>query len=226
MKRSMLGDGSNGISRKAAVPSTRLRTGWLVLGAIALAITAFISVEIALAHESHGNTESKVPAGGDAMVPPVGGPFQLVDHNGRTVTDATYSGKYLLIFFGFTHCRDVCPTTLQEISMALDALGADARKVRPLFITVDPDRDTPQVLANYVANFHPRITGLTGTPEQIAAVTKAYRGYYRKVSREGGDYAIDHSAMAYLMGPDNHYLTHFAFGTPPEVMTQRIRSHF
>src|SRR5918996_3071934 len=100
----------------------------------------------------------------------IGGPFALVDHTGHTVTDADYRGKLMLVFFGFTHCPDVCPTTLQEIASALDVLGDEAGRVQPLFITVDPERDTPEVMAGYVDLFHPGIVGLTGTPEQVASV--------------------------------------------------------
>lgn len=168
----------------------------------------------------------QAPKAGRAGAPPVGGPFQLVDGAGQAVTDAAYRGKYLLISFGYTHCPDICPTVLLELSMVLDALGADVGKVQSLFITVDPERDSPRVLADYVANFHSRITGLTGTPDQVAAAAAAYRTRYRKVPLEGGGYVLDHSAITFLMAPDGRYLTHFAFGIPPEIMARRIKDHF
>ncbi|HHI82940.1 MAG TPA: SCO family protein, partial [Rhizobiales bacterium] len=135
----------------------------------------------------------------------IGGPFSLVDEDGKKVTDKSYAGKYTLVYFGYTFCPDVCPTELQIISAALDQLGSEADRIQPLFITIDPERDTPAVLKEYTANFNPRITGLSGTPEQIAAVAKAYRVYYRKVREKDAakdDYLMDHSSITYLMGPD------------------------
>jgi cytochrome oxidase Cu insertion factor (SCO1/SenC/PrrC family) len=154
----------------------------------------------------------------------IGGPFTLVDHTGRTVTDADYRGNLMLVFFGFTHCPDVCPTTLQEIASALDVLADEAGRVQPLFVTVDPERDTPEVMAEYVDLFHPRIVGLTGTVDQVKAVAKAYRVYFNKVP-QGDTYTMDHSAITYLMGPDGGFLTHFSRGTTPEEMAETIRHH-
>lgn len=159
-----------------------------------------------------------------------GGPFTLVDHTGRTVTDKDFQSSFLLVSFGYTHCPDVCPLTLVQVSATLKALGKDARYVRPLFITVDPERDTPEVLASYVRVFHPAIIGLTGTPEQIRAVTKAYKAHYAKaplkiagkVSDPSG-YSLDHSAFIYLMGPNGNFLEVFGFRTSPEKMAEKIR---
>jgi len=155
----------------------------------------------------------------------VGGPFTLVGHDGTTVTEKTFQGEYLLVFFGYTFCPDVCPTTLAKVSRTLDLLGGDAKRIRPLFVTIDPARDTPQALADYVGNFHPRILGLTGTQEQIAAAAKAYRVYYAKAPGETDDtnYFMDHSALVYLMAPDGRYITAFSHQTPPEEMAQAIR---
>jgi protein SCO1/2 len=157
----------------------------------------------------------------------VGGPFSLTDQTGRPVTDADYRGRYLLIYFGFTFCPDVCPTELQVMSTALDQLGQQADQVQPLFITVDPERDTPPQLAEYVAPFHPRMAGLTGTPEQIAAAARAYRVYYSKVPGKADDgyYTMDHSSFVYLMGRDGRFLEAFAHGTTPDKMAQAIRNH-
>jgi protein SCO1/2 len=139
----------------------------------------------------------------------IGGPFHLVDQNGQTRSDADFRGQYLLVFFGYTNCPDVCPTTLQTITTAMDKLGGDAAKVTPIFITVDPERDTPAVMKAYAANFTPRLVALSGSPDAIAAAAKVYRIYYKKVG-EGADYSMDHTALVYLMGPDGNYLAHFS----------------
>ncbi len=134
---------------------------------------------------------------------PVGGPFSLIDQTGKPVTQASWPGRWLLIYFGYTYCPDVCPTELQTIASTLDALGPLAAKVVPIFITIDPERDTPETLAGYVKLFDDRLIGLTGTPQQIAAVARAYRVYYAKVRpKESTTYLMDHSSFLYLMGPD------------------------
>ncbi|MFC0209957.1 SCO family protein [Chelativorans intermedius] len=156
---------------------------------------------------------------------PIGGPFTLVDHTGQAVTQADFRGNYLLVFFGFTHCPDICPTSLAEIAQTMDLLAEDADAVRPLFISVDPERDTPEVLAEYVTAFHPRLVGLTGTPEQIAAVAQEYRTWYEKQPVEGSDdYMVSHQSNTYLMSPQGEYLTHFSYGTPPKEMAETIRN--
>ena len=139
----------------------------------------------------------------------VGGPFRLLDHNGRVVTDANFKGHPFLVFFGFTHCPDICPTALFEMSEVLKRLGPDADKTAALFISVDPERDTPEKLKDYVSSFHPRIIGLTGTPAEIEAVAKAYRAYAKKVPLEGGDYTMDHSAIVYLMDKEGRFVAPF-----------------
>jgi cytochrome oxidase Cu insertion factor (SCO1/SenC/PrrC family) len=155
----------------------------------------------------------------------IGGPFTLVDQNGRTVTDADFRGRYMLIYFGFTSCPDVCPTELQVMAQAVDALGGKAQAVRPMLITIDPERDTPEQLAGYVTMFHPDMAGLTGTPEQIAEAARAYRVYYAKAEQEGGDYTMDHSSFIYLMGPDGAFLDVYPGGTPPERIAESIEGH-
>jgi protein SCO1/2 len=155
--------------------------------------------------------------------PLVGGPFRLTDQHGVGVTDEDFRGEYLLIYFGYTYCPDVCPTSLQAMAEAIDALGEHAGRVRPIFFTIDPERDTVEAMQAYVTHFHPRMVGLTGTPEQVAAAAKAYRIYYRKAQDEGmGDYLMDHSSLYYLMGPDGAFLTHFPYGTAPERMAAAI----
>lgn len=160
---------------------------------------------------------------------PIGGPFRLTDHTGNTVTDMDFEGKYLLVFFGFTYCPDICPTTLSEIARTMDLLGDQSGAVQPLFITVDPERDTPEIMAEYVAAFHPAIIGLTGTLDQTAAIAKAYRLYYEKAPAEerqamadSGDYTVNHQGNTYLMNPEGEYLRHFSYGTPPEEMAESI----
>ena len=156
---------------------------------------------------------------------PIGGPFELVDHTGRRRTDGDFRGKLLLVYFGFSYCPDVCPTDLLAIGRALDQLGADGVAVQPLFITVDPARDTPEHLAQYVAFFHPRLIGLTGTVEQIAKAAAAYRVYFAKVALSGAsEYTVDHSGFVYLMDRDGGYIGFFAPGSPPERMVEAIRS--
>ena len=139
----------------------------------------------------------------------IGGPFQLTDQNGKPRSDADFRGRYALVFFGYTNCPDVCPTTLQTLTDAMTALGPKADKVTPVFITVDPDRDTPAVMKAYAANFTPRLVALSGTPDAVGAAAKVYRIYYKKVG-EGADYSMDHTALVYLMGPDGNYLAHFS----------------
>lgn len=155
----------------------------------------------------------------------IGGPFALVDHTGRAVTDASFAGKFLLIYFGFTHCPDVCPTELQTIGVALDSLGGAGEAVQPLLISVDPARDTPENLAAYVPAFHPRLIGLTGSDEQVAAVAKAYRVYYAKTpAGPDGNYNVDHTSFVYLMGPDGRLRSLFRAGASPEAVAREIRA--
>jgi protein SCO1/2 len=138
----------------------------------------------------------------------VGGPFSLIDGDGKPVTDQTWRGKYMLVYFGYTYCPDVCPTTLTNVAAALDKLGPKADQIQPLFITVDPKRDTAAVVKQYAAAFSPRLIGLTGTPEQIAAAAKEYRVYYAEHRTGPGpdDYSMDHSSVLYLMGPDGRFI--------------------
>ena len=154
----------------------------------------------------------------------VGGPFTLTGSGGKTVTDRDFSGRYMLVLFGFTHCPDICPAELQVIAQALDKLSDKARKVVPIFITVDPERDTPQVMADYVKSFGPNFVGLSGTPDEIAAAAKAYRVAYTKIESKDspGDYSVDHSALVYLMGPDGKYVTHLSYGTSPDELAEKL----
>ncbi len=164
----------------------------------------------------------------------IGGPFELVAHTGKTVSDAAFRGKFMLLFFGYTFCPDVCPTELLVMSRALDLLEEKGEAVQPILITVDPEQDTAEALADYVGNFHPRLIGLTGSAAQIAAVAKAYRAYYAKAPLsppsdtgeaskvETEAYLVDHSVFTYLMGPDGAYRGVFPHGTSPEDMAEGI----
>ena len=151
------------------------------------------------------------------------GPFALVDHTGTPRTDTDFRGKLLLLYFGFTFCPDVCPTDLQSIGLAIDQLGKSGEGVQPLFVTLDPDRDTPQHLASYVPFFHPRLIGLTGDASSIRQVARAYKVYYAKVPTNENDYTIDHSGYIYLMDRAGQYLGFFPPGTPPNRMAYVIR---
>ena len=154
----------------------------------------------------------------------IGGPFSLVGADGKPVTDRDFRGRYMLIFFGFTHCPDICPAELQVIAQALEQLGDKAKTVVPIFITLDPERDTPEAMANYVKSFGPNFVGLTGSPEAIAAAAKAYRVAYSKVENKASadDYSVDHSALAYLIDPEGRYVTHFSYGLSADQMAEKL----
>jgi len=167
--------------------------------------------------------ELAVPSAGGGMQLPagmaLGGPFELVNQAGQTVTERDFAGRWLLVYFGFTYCPDVCPTELGIIAAALDAMGPAGEAVTPILITIDPQRDTPDQLADYVSRFHPRMQGLTGTPEQIAAAARRYRVYYARVQRpEMTDYLMDHSSFIYLVGPDGRVRALFRSETSPEAI--------
>jgi len=155
----------------------------------------------------------------------VGGPFSLTDQNGKTITDADMKGHPFIVFFGFTHCPDVCPTTLYDLSQALNGLGDDAKNIPALFVTVDPERDTPEVMKRYVSNFNPDIRGVTGDPAAIQAMVKAYRGYAKKVPTEDGDYTMDHTAVVYLMGADGQFISPLNLQRPTAEVVKELREH-
>lgn len=162
---------------------------------------------------------------------PIGRSFELIDHSGRSVDASTYLGKFLLVFFGFANCPDVCPTTLGDIAQAMELLGPDAGKIQPLFISLDPERDSMAILAEYVRAFHPAIVGLTGTAAQIKAAAASYQVFYEKVPSESSDpsaksgagYQIAHQGNTYLMSPSGDYMTHFSYGTGPAEMAATVR---
>lgn len=154
----------------------------------------------------------------------IGGPFTLENGSGQTVTDRSFRGKYMLVYFGYTYCPDVCPTTLNEVAGALDQLGPKAKLIQPLFITVDPRRDTPAAMKQYASAFTPRLMGLTGTPEQIDQVEREYHVYAAKhVTGPGpNDYSMDHSSVLYLMGPDGRFIAPIDAGDTAPQLAQKL----
>jgi protein SCO1/2 len=186
----------------------------LIIGAAA-AIAVFPGARQALIPSSGPITSGKAR---------VGGPFTLTDDTGKRVTDKDYRGRHMLVFFGFTSCPDICPAGLQLISAAIENLGPKADRLTPIFISVDPERDTPAKLGAYVKNFDPRLVGLTGTPEEIAAVTRAYKVYFKKVpnAESPGDYGMDHTSIIYVMDPSGEFVAHFTPTTTVEEMTAKL----
>jgi protein SCO1/2 len=162
------------------------------------------------------------PAGQDARASAVGGPFTLISNEGKTVTERDFLGAPHLVFFGFTHCPDVCPTKLFEISEVLRATGERGRRLRALFITVDPERDTPDVLKSYLASFDDRIVGLTGDRAAVDAAIRAYRAYARKVPLNDGDYTMEHTALVYLMDKSGRFVGAFNLDRPPAQAAQEL----
>jgi len=157
---------------------------------------------------------------------PIGGPFALTDQDGRPRSDVDFRGKLLLVYFGYTYCSDVCPTDLQAIASATDKLGPASDGVQPLFITVDPEHDTPEAIKLYVALFHPRLIGLTGSASEIKKVARAYKVYYAKTEpAKKSDRLIDHSGFIFLVGRDGNYLGFFPPGTPADRLIDGIRPH-
>jgi protein SCO1/2 len=155
----------------------------------------------------------------------IGGPFRLTDQNGQTISDQDLKGHPFLVFFGFTHCPDVCPTTLFEVSEILRALGPDADRVRALFITVDPERDTPALMKDYLSSFDPRLAGLTGEPAAVTAVAKAYRVYFKKVPLDQGGYTMDHTAIVYLMDKDGRFVSPFSLKRTTDAAAADLRKY-
>jgi protein SCO1/2 len=155
----------------------------------------------------------------------IGGPFRLTDQNGATVSDQDFKGRPFLVFFGFTHCPEICPTTLFEVSEILRKLGPDAERVRAVFITVDPERDTPGALKEYLSSFDPRLSALTGDPAAIAAVAKAYRVYVKKVPLDEGDYTMDHTAIVYLMDKEGRFVSPFNLKRTIDAAADELRRY-
>jgi cytochrome oxidase Cu insertion factor (SCO1/SenC/PrrC family) len=195
-----------------------MRSKMLIGGLLSLAI-----VSAALATVLVQRSETAPPAAtGSALI---GGPFRLTNDDGRRVTEQDFRGSWMLVYFGYTYCPDICPMGLQTAAEAIDILpSAAAEKVVPILVTVDPERDTVEVLHNYVELFHPRLVGLTGTPEEIEAMKRTYRVYAKKASESGPDYLVDHSTFTFLMDPAGAYATHFGPGVTADEMAAKIKT--
>jgi protein SCO1/2 len=199
---------------EASSSASAVRRAVLILGIGLVVLAGVIAVWLWQGDRIAGT----VTGTGSALV---GGPFELVDQDGKVRHDTDFAGQYMLVYFGYTYCPDVCPTSLAIMSRALQGLGAEADRITPIFITVDPERDTVEEMQDYVSHFGPRMVGLTGTPEQVRQAAKAYRVYYAKGDdgQDDGTYLMDHSSITYLMGPDGRYITHFPYGTTAAEMT-------
>jgi len=187
-----------------------------IVFAAVLVIAAGVLLALALRETPRG-------AAGTALASAIGGQFQLIDQNGKPFSDANLKGKWHLIFFGYTHCPDACPTALNEMSLALDRLGIKRDEVGVVFITVDPERDTPDVLKSYVQSFDAPIVALTGSPEAVAQAAKAYRVFYAKHPRADGDYDMDHSAVIYVMNPEGRFTATFTPDSSADAIVQRLQ---
>ena len=193
----------------------------LVLRLVLIAVVAFTAAVAAVALWFTPDPKTATVTTGEALI---GGPFTLTDADGKRRTDAEFRGRHMLVFFGFTNCPDFCPTALSTMSQALEKLGPKAEKLAAIYITVDPERDTPEELKKYAQNFDKRIVMLTGTPAEIAAAARAYRVYYAKRELgKPGEYTMDHSAYIYLLGPDGKYLTHFRNAVSPDDLAEALK---
>jgi len=154
----------------------------------------------------------------------IGGPFEMVNHLGETVTQETFKGRHMLVYFGYTFCPDVCPTELQSLTVALNDMGKKGDAITPVFVTIDPERDDVAAVREYIGFFHPRLVGLTGTPAQVEAITDAFGVFYAKARDTGetSDYLMDHSSLIFLMNEKGRYVTHIRTGTAPEVMVRQL----
>ncbi len=192
---------------------------------LAIIVSCFIlGGALALFHYSPDLRTAHITTKGKPLI---GGPFQLTTHKGENVSEKSFQKYFKLIYFGYSYCPDVCPGDLQVISSAMDLLNNKAHKVQPLFITVDPDRDTVEQLSGYVPHFHKRIIGLTGTQDQIKKVTKAYRVFYSRVEVEDSnlEYLMNHSSIIYFMDKNGDYITHFSHGVSPEKISETISKY-
>jgi protein SCO1/2 len=204
-----------------AAPPTNPRTPpRYALLAIAFAGLLVVAAGVLLALAMR---ETPRGAAGTALASAIGGPFHLIDQNGKPVSDADLKGKWQLVFFGYTHCPDTCPTALNEIALALDRLGMKRDEVEIVFITVDPERDTPDVLKSYVQSFDAPIIALTGSPDAVAQAAKAYRVFYAKHPRGDGDYDMDHSAVIYVMNPEGRFTATFTPDSSADAIVQRLQ---
>lgn len=192
------------------------RRGWLLVVAAVVAVAIGLGLGVLIPVTRPDSVVTR---------PAIGGPFSLVNQFGQPVTEKTFAGRHMLVYFGYTYCPDVCPTELQVMHQALDALGDRANGIDPVFITVDPERDTVALMKDYASHFHPRLQALTGTPDQVKAAARAYGVYFARARDTGAttEYLMDHSSLVFLIGPDGGYVTHFRTGTRPEEMARQIR---
>ncbi len=196
----------------------------LGVACLGLALACVISSAALAANEATEPSPTELIEGLLSGRAPVGGPFELTDQTGHRRTDADFRGKLVVLYFGYTYCPDVCPTELQSISLALDKLGAAAEAVQPVFITVDPERDTPARLAEFVASFHPRLIALTGSLSDIKKTALAYRTFFAQNDATApGEYSVDHTGFIYLIGKDGHYLGFLPPGVSPDEIADAIR---
>jgi len=207
-------------------PAMPIKTRLLIIALLGLVLAGagFVAWYIVQPDRPAAIVSSETSTSGKALI---GGPFTLTDQNGQQRSAADLEGHYALIYFGYTYCPDICPTSLSVMTQGLDLLAEDepakAATVLPVFITVDPERDTVEALASYAGHFHPRLLALTGTPEQVDTAAKAYRIYYQKVEQEAAtEYLMDHSSILYLMGPDGSYLTHFTHNATPQEIAEGL----
>jgi protein SCO1 len=212
----MAGNSPGGAAGKSApgLSPRLLLVAALLAAFIILGSAAFLAVEL---------RDNGKGVAGSVLGSAIGGPFTLVDQNGKTVTNTALEGKWLLVYFGYTHCPDACPTTLNNIALALRDLGKNSDEVRPVFITIDPERDTPQVMKDYVTAFDAPILALTGTAADIAQAAKNYRVYYAKHPEAGGDYSMDHTSVIYVMDPKGRFTASFTGEDPPAQMAERLK---
>jgi cytochrome oxidase Cu insertion factor (SCO1/SenC/PrrC family) len=203
---------SNTIMKRPAASFPRTAIFGLLTLLIALALGAYVLMSSTISNTGQG-------------VALVGGPFSMLNQKGETVTDKTYLGKPMLLFFGFTFCPDICPTELQVMAAALEELGSAGSDIQPIFVSVDPARDTPEVMAGYIANFGPRFIGLTGSATQVADMAGQYRVYYAKQdnAQDPKNYLMDHSSIIYLMGADGKFLKHFSYSTDAKALATGLR---
>lgn len=187
----------------------------LIFSAFLAGLVIFLGVILFVSHYQ----------GAGPRISAIGGPFNLIDQNGKPITDQDMNGRPYLVFFGYTHCPDVCPTTLFELSEVLRALGSDADKAGALFITTDPERDTPAAMKDYLSSFDPHLRGATGDPTAIEAAEKAYRVYAKKVLGEHGDYSMDHTALVYLMDKHGRFVAPFKLDRKPEEAAADLRRY-
>ncbi len=212
-----------------------IRKAYLILGVVVLLVAGGLSAVLLLTDgpKSAGDqvmvtNKGSRPADTASSAPPVGGDFTLVNQDGKLVSSTDFAGVNLLIFFGYTHCPDVCPQTLSTLTRALELIGQDIAKVQPIFITVDPLRDTPEVVKDYISHFHPKLIGLTGTARQVSAAMRAYRIFATKRDQDRkskDDYLVDHTSITYLIGPDGAFKTFFSLGDSPEFIAGKLRPH-